>query len=219
MLFESSTDLHIHLICESFAITLLEIGFIVYWNNEKLHNRLVLPTACKEYGYSFVVFKPCEGNENLFLQDQSFLQDTSFKDLTLLSMDGRSVRAHSFILAAKSLLLKHHLSRLDSCLMRTMIFKGIPFRVLERFVEFLYSDNIELSRLDMKQATDLFMFADHYDIPGLKYFLEAFILCKISSESCAQLIKEIIGKTKPRFMMRVLNHFQASDENSFNTDS
>ena len=78
-----------------------------------------------------------------------------------------------------------------------MRFKRTPFHVLERFVEYPYSDNIELSRLDIKQATDLFMFADQCDIPGLKYFLQAFILCNINSESCAQLIKEIIGKTKP----------------------
>ena len=147
------------------------------------------------------------------LKDQSFLQDVSSRDFTLISMDGKSsIKIHSLLLSAKSSVMRAML-RMESSKenkSRTIMFKETPFHVLERFVEYVYSDNIDFSRLDMRQAIDLFLFADQYDIPGLKYFMEAFISCNINSEFCAQLVKEVISKIDSTVIERALNRFYSS---------
>lgn len=145
-------------------------------------------------------------------QDRHFLQDTSSRDFTLIAMDGKSVKIHSFLLAARSFAMKTMLM-MDSTIenqSRSVMFKETPFYVLEKFVEYVYSDIINFPELDINQAIDVFMFADQYDISGLKYFSENFISGNIKNASDACLVKELVFKVHSPVIEGSLKQFYSS---------
>ena len=149
-------------------------------------------------------------------QDQHFLEDTSSRDFTLIAMDGQSVKVHSFLLAARSSVMKTMLM-MDSTKekqSRSMMLKETPFYVLEKFSEYVYSDIINFSNLDMKQAIDVFMFADQYDIPGFKSFSQDFISGNIKNASDARLVKEVVFKVDSTIIEESLKQFYSSTTSS-----
>lgn len=154
-------------------------------------------------------------------QDQDFLQDTCSRDFTLIAMDDKSVKIHSFLLAARSSVMKAMLmtESTKEKQSRSIMFKETPFYVLQKFVEYVYSDIIDFPNLDMQQAIDIFMFADQYDIPGLKYFSETFISGNIKNASDARLVKEVVFKVDSTIIEGSLKQFYSSTTSSSTTSS
>ena len=151
-------------------------------------------------------------NIGLLLQDQSFLQNSCSRDFTLIAEDGKSVKIHSFILAATSSVMKAMLTMEPSKenQNREMMFKETPFHVLELFVKYVYSDNIDVAGLNLKCAIDAFMFSDQYDILGFKFQLETFISGNIKSQSDVRLAKEVVLNVDSTLIEAALKQFRSS---------
>jgi hypothetical protein len=151
------------------------------------------------------------------LLDPSFREDTACRDFTLVSSDGKSIRVHGLLLSAKSSVMRAMLGMESSQEKknRKMILKETPFHVLHRFVEYVYSDNIDYSSMDVKEAIDLLIFADQYDIPSLKKSVEGFIACNIQDEYSARIANEVISKIDSTAIEGAVIRFLSSSSTPF----
>ena len=112
-------------------------------------------------------------------------------DFSLISSDDvSSVSVHRLLLAARSPVFKTLLT-MDSQETRSgrMHLKDTSIQTIRMLSDFLYSDQVRLS--DVKQAIDLFLFADQYDFQRLKLECETFVSCNITSSAVASLAMQL----------------------------
>lgn len=156
------------------------------------------------------------------LLDPSFREDLSSRDFTLVSEDGKScIKVHGLLLSAKSSVMRAML-RMESSqeiINRRMVLKETPFHVLKRFVDFVYSDVIDYSGMEVKEAIDLFIFADQYDIPVLRKSLEGFISCNIHDESSARIANEVISKIDSQAIEGAVTRFLSSSSSRLSSSA
>lgn len=128
-------------------------------------------------------------------------------DFTLISCDGQSfVAVHRLLLAARSPVFKTLLT-MDSQETRSgsMHLKDTSIQTLEALTHFLYSDQVRLT--DVKQAIDLFLFADEYDFQRLKLECETFVSCNITSSAVANLAMQLTTKIESPAIRKAASRF------------
>lgn len=128
-------------------------------------------------------------------------------DFLLVSSDGSSaVQVHRLLLAARSPVFKTLLS-MDSQERRSgrMQLKDTRIDTLTILSDFLYSDQFTLT--DVKQAIDLFLFADEYDFQRLKLEAETFISCNIVDARTADLASQLTGKVESAVISKAASRF------------
>jgi len=159
-----------------------------------------------------------EDDVSKLLKDLAIQRDKQLAgDFVLTSGDeeGKSVSVHALVLASRSSVFRAMLS-MDSEEKRNrrVVLKATPSTVLIPFVDFLYADKIAWASINFKTAVDLFLFADQYDIRGLRKMTEAFISCNIRSPSDAELVRQLVSKIDSEPIQGALRLYDSRNEES-----
>ena len=127
-------------------------------------------------------------------------------DFELVSCDAGSVTVHRLLLAARSPVFKTLLA-MDSQESRagSMHLHDTSAATLHLLSQFLYDDQVRLP--DLRQAIDLFLFADEYDFQRLKLETESFISCNIRDASGARLALQLTANVPSAAISKAASSF------------
>lgn len=109
--------------------------------------------------------------------------DGIFTDTTLLTDDGKTVKAHRFILARSPVFLAMFQNEMMEKKSGEVHVKDITHEALKAMVSFMYSGKI--SDID-EIAGDLMVAADYYDMPDLKAMCIKSLETSITYKNFAQ---------------------------------
>eukprot|EP00029_Vermamoeba_vermiformis_P008450 TRINITY_DN3960_c0_g1_i1.p1 TRINITY_DN3960_c0_g1~~TRINITY_DN3960_c0_g1_i1.p1 ORF type:complete len:424 (+),score=124.23 TRINITY_DN3960_c0_g1_i1:198-1469(+) len=105
----------------------------------------------------------------------------------ILHADSRSIYAHRIILCQRSSVFRAMLlGEMKEGTMKEVTINDISFEVLHKLIEFLYTDQ---SSFDGESVLELFIAADKFDQPRLKYLCEKFMLENICIENVCTVLE------------------------------
>eukprot|EP00392_Amoebophrya_sp_AT5.2_P008007 g8026.t1 len=115
------------------------------------------------------------------------LDDAKFSDVTFQLDDGREIHAHK-LLCMRCAYFKAMFegSNFRESRERVIPIKNVGYDVFHSLLEYLYSDEIEIS---LAMAMDLFVAADQFGVERLKRLCEKKILVSINTENAATILQ------------------------------
>ncbi|CAD7939083.1 unnamed protein product [Amoebophrya sp. A120] len=114
------------------------------------------------------------------------LNDPKFSDVTFQLDDGREIHAHKLLCIRCMYFKAMFEGQLREANQRVIPIKNIAYEVFHSLLEYLYTDDIEIS---LSMAMDLFVAADQFGVERLKKLCEKKILVSINTENAATILQ------------------------------
>jgi len=126
--------------------------------------------------------------EELFQGYQVLYESQKYADITF-EVEGRELKAHKVILAARSPVLAAMFeSNLAESQKNYVCVTDVDFRVMQAVLRFIYTGDVvnrsglDKPTLDMDAAIKLYEAADKYDLPTLSKAMEEFVMYNLDKE-------------------------------------